>query len=551
MTPSSMRRGAQSGASLLAAFLLLSLPALADRPAFQGAWLVTGVTATGASWEVEGTFHDYSVLSYLATDCPTGALTACEDDAGNADVYRVTEITSNTETYLRAVITYAQSGAPSNPPAPGVFAMCAIAPGSTNVPLQPSESGSACSDHLLTQLRNFALAQILATSETGRVSTNDPVYRLALTNITDIAKTNAWSVERIGDHQLRLWINTNDLGGSTGPGTTNASGLNVDDFFPTNLTPANATVRAAIIDLDRVLGLKLDRTNLHTGAATTGAVTSTSADAAKFYRGDGTWQTIAEMYFAPLWRAFAAGSSVTNAALDIFRAAEGEPLITGAIVGEADKRFYLLRNGRHVWRDGSGSWGLHMTTDVANCTVTFEQESAAGPVTVRAADFAQVGVTGGVSPVGSIIMFAATNAPSGWLLCDGAAVSRSTYARLYAIVGDTWGAGNGTTTFNIPDLRERFPRGHSASTNLLGTAGGAASQTLTIAQLPSHNHTAYAYGQASGTHGHDLTSGGTEYFSGFPSSQSGRTTNVVSTVGSGSPVTNLPPFRVVNFIIKH
>jgi microcystin-dependent protein len=63
------------------------------------------------------------------------------------------------------------------------------------------------------------------------------------------------------------------------------------------------------------------------------------------------------------------------------------------------------------------------------------------------------------APPGAVSMFAANAAPSGWLECDGAAVSRTTYAALFAVVGTTWGAGDGSTTFNLPDLRGEFVRG--------------------------------------------------------------------------------------------
>lgn len=63
------------------------------------------------------------------------------------------------------------------------------------------------------------------------------------------------------------------------------------------------------------------------------------------------------------------------------------------------------------------------------------------------------------APPGAVSMFAANAAPTGWLECDGAAVSRTTYAALFAVVGTTWGAGDGSTTFNVPDLRGEFVRG--------------------------------------------------------------------------------------------
>ena len=64
-----------------------------------------------------------------------------------------------------------------------------------------------------------------------------------------------------------------------------------------------------------------------------------------------------------------------------------------------------------------------------------------------------------VTPAGSIMAFAASSAPTGWLICDGSAVSRTTYAALFAVVGTTWGVGDGSTTFNVPDLRGQFLRG--------------------------------------------------------------------------------------------
>ena len=95
---------------------------------------------------------------------------------------------------------------------------------------------------------------------------------------------------------------------------------------------------------------------------------------------------------------------------------------------------------------------------------------------------------------GIIQMFAGATAPDGWLNCDGSAVSRTTYATLFAAIGTTWGAGDGSTTFNVPDLRGRAPIGSGTGSGLsartLGDNGGAESVTLTAAQsgLPAHTH---------------------------------------------------------------
>lgn len=76
---------------------------------------------------------------------------------------------------------------------------------------------------------------------------------------------------------------------------------------------------------------------------------------------------------------------------------------------------------------------------------------------------------------GTIVMTGRATAPLGWLLCNGAAVSRTTYADLFAAVGTTYGAGDGSTTFNVPDLRQRFPLGRSAGGTgaALGATGGS------------------------------------------------------------------------------
>jgi microcystin-dependent protein len=98
-----------------------------------------------------------------------------------------------------------------------------------------------------------------------------------------------------------------------------------------------------------------------------------------------------------------------------------------------------------------------------------------------------------LQPAGTVIDFAGSSVPSGWLECDGTAVSRSTYATLYSAVGDTWGAGNGTTTFNLPDFRGRVRIGKGTGSGLtarsLAATGGEETHVLTEAELASHTHT--------------------------------------------------------------
>src|SRR6056300_1025776 len=103
-------------------------------------------------------------------------------------------------------------------------------------------------------------------------------------------------------------------------------------------------------------------------------------------------------------------------------------------------------------------------------------------------------------PTATIVPWSSASIPSGFLECDGSAVSRTTYATLFAIVGTTYGVGDGSTTFNVPDLADNVPVGKSPGKALASTggantvtstgnvAGSTANATLSTAQLASHNH---------------------------------------------------------------
>lgn len=99
-------------------------------------------------------------------------------------------------------------------------------------------------------------------------------------------------------------------------------------------------------------------------------------------------------------------------------------------------------------------------------------------------------------PVGAVAFFAANSVPSGWVKANGAALSRTTYAALFANIGTTYGAGDGTTTFNVPDLRGEFVRGFDDargvdSGRVFGSAQGSAnlSHTHTTDSRGAHTHT--------------------------------------------------------------
>jgi microcystin-dependent protein len=171
-------------------------------------------------------------------------------------------------------------------------------------------------------------------------------------------------------------------------------------------------------------------------------------------------------------------------------------------------------------------------------------------------------------PAGVIWEYGGTTAPSGWLLCNGDAVSRSTYAALFAIIGTAYGSGDGSTTFNVPDRRDRFGIGASGtiargSTGGSSTSGGTA---LTTAQLPSHTHTGTT--STAGEHSHTLTlttgDGGSFAsltladkaitFGGAPTSSAGAHNHTFTTDATGSGQTHThsvtPPYVASNYIIK-
>ena len=241
--------------------------------------------------------------------------------------------------------------------------------------------------------------------------------------------------------------------------------------------------------------------------------------------------------------------NITNAAAD------GSPILSAT---GADTNVGLTITGK-----GTGNLTLRgATTSIVgnltisgNSTVTGNETitgnaSVSGTSVVTGAATFNGGITvngsNNLVPSGFVTWFAGTTAPTSWLPCNGAAVSRTTYAGLFAAIGVVYGAGDGVTTFNVPTSARRTLMGSGGSGtgtigSTVGSTGGEESHVLTTTEMPSHSH---SYNEPVYNVQNISSSGASTNFS------NGATTSSTGVQGSNVAHNNIQPSIVMLMIIR-
>lgn len=186
-------------------------------------------------------------------------------------------------------------------------------------------------------------------------------------------------------------------------------------------------------------------------------------------------------------------------------------------------------------------------TQITLDTATFNGILNSHDVTVQSA----MSKLDDILPAGIVSAFAGNTIPGGWLLCDGAAISRIEFSRLFAAIGTMYGAGDHTTTFNVPNVRSRVITGlgDDAEFNTIGKTGGVTRHQLTIGELPAHTHGLLAqFTTVAGV----MTQATAPIYLGGEANRADRviSNGIAQSTGSNQSHTNLAPYIVMHYMIK-
>ena len=246
----------------------------------------------------------------------------------------------------------------------------------------------------------------------------------------------------------------------------------------------------------------------------------------------------------------------------------GATISSSEVTANENSIFNYLQAGVDTYSDGSLvnadiSSAANIQSDKVNLTSIAQSISNTGTLsntgnvtitgTLTVSSTLSVnGIENAHVPSGVIMAWTTDTAPTGWILCDGSAVSRTTYSDLFAVISTTYGAGDTTTTFNVPDLRGRFILGQDdmggssanrvtdTDADTLGNADGTETKTLTTTELPAHTHTVDSTTVNNGGTAASLQNG----------NDAPNDSLATSSAGSGAAYSQMNPFMTLNFIIK-
>lgn len=342
---------------------------------------------------------------------------------------------------------------------------------------------------------------------------------------------------------------------SGGMDISGAVNINLDSGAATNIYGTTIDLSAATIDVSGTLNT--------TGIAN---INLSNTFSTNLYGSTVTISSATVDIVATTFEIFATTYDISAATVDI----------SGTLNVNTDRTHVSNIYGSTVNVIGSTLVDISATTiDISGTVDISGSVTNTGDITTSGRVYQQAGNTGLSTyilvPVGSIFPYVAGTAPTGYVLCIGSAINRTTYADLFAVIGTTFGVGDGSTTFNVPDLRGRMIVAQNAgSFTSIGGTGGAETITLTTNELPAHTHTGTT--SSDGLHNHGGVTGDTgsapeseTVASGSGAIVAGSSTHnhtiasdgahthtfTTDSTGSGNAYNNMNPYFVLTYIIKY